>query len=338
MKYPTPTRFSPKLLLLLPLIAYGASYLYLAFYHKKLNLFGTVVHEGGRYTLLEDMFYASHFLGHIPVHTVIALLFAGTFLCLWGDSVPKYTKGSVRKLALLLLLFLAASFFLSLAFFGWEDTSAYILQKKQGVEIYEKGGSWNLHLPSTATLFLFLPVYLTLFLWLFRGTVKPNAQGLLYIFLSFLLLLSLTFIVNGGRLDALYAVWKKPRYLAHSVRELATFPITYFPIPLYFFLKRERREDPQGTSKEIARFNYFILSITAALLAILFYQIYTPLKEGIGNLAQKPAFAKGGKLDIPYLLSFHYFEHLLDSIYFAMACLLFWSIFPSRRNVRARVQ
>jgi hypothetical protein len=52
---------------------------------------------------------------------------------------------------------------------------------------------------------------------------------------------------------------------------------------------------------------------------------------GIGQLAQTPPFAKAGTLSVPYLLASHYFEHLLDTIYFTLLTLLLWS-FASRRN------
>jgi hypothetical protein len=76
-----------KLLISLPIIAYGVSYLVLALYHGKIFIFTTIVHEGGTHTLTRTIFYASHFLVHVPVHTVLAFLFTGTFLCLTGESI-----------------------------------------------------------------------------------------------------------------------------------------------------------------------------------------------------------------------------------------------------------
>jgi hypothetical protein len=66
----------PWLLILLPLIAYGASYLYLAYYHHRWLLHPTVIHEGGRYSLLETMFYASHFLDSVYFTLLCLVLYS----------------------------------------------------------------------------------------------------------------------------------------------------------------------------------------------------------------------------------------------------------------------
>ena len=60
-----------------------------------------------------------------------------------------------------------------------------------------------------------------------------------------------------------------------------------------------------------------------SLMAIIgvVYQISASLMAGIGDIAQKPSFAHGGKLTIPYLLASHYFEHVLDSIFFTLLTL-----------------
>ena len=74
----------PRLLLLLPAAVYLVSYADLALYHGRAWLWSTVVHESGRYTLLETTFYASHFLGHVPVLLTVALLVAGS----WQSMSP----------------------------------------------------------------------------------------------------------------------------------------------------------------------------------------------------------------------------------------------------------
>ena len=65
--------------------------------------------------------------------------------------------------------------------------------------------------------------------------------------------------------------------------------------------------------------------LTVLFLLGLFYQSYISLAAGIGELAQKPYFAKNGKLGIPYLLASHYFEHFLDTVYFTLLCLVLYS-------------
>lgn len=159
MPYPKRSLYR-KYLVLLPVVVYVASYIYLAVYHGKFNILNTVIHEGGLYTFIETTLYASHFIGHIPVHTVLAFYFVGVFSYL---SKVGQVQGSTRKVLILLLvliIFLCISFLISIRWFGTDDTLSYIMQQKQSVVRMGEGGSWNLHLPSLMMQFLLIPVYI----------------------------------------------------------------------------------------------------------------------------------------------------------------------------------
>jgi hypothetical protein len=56
------------------------------------------------------------------------------------------------------------------------------------------------------------------------------------------------------------------------------------------------------------------------------YQAITVISAGISDTAQKPSFAHGQGLSIAYLLSAHYFEHVLDSIYFLLLAIFLYHI------------
>jgi hypothetical protein len=61
----------------------------------------------------------------------------------------------------------------------------------------------------------------------------------------------------------------------------------------------------------------------AVLFAVAFaYQVVVSLGHDIGALAQQPSFAEGGRLGVPYLLASHFFEHVLDSLFFTLVTLL----------------
>lgn len=325
-----------RLLIVLPLLTYIASYSYLAYYHGKLFIFNTTIHEGGTYTLLHTIFYASHFLGHIPVLTVLAFLFVGSYLCLTNVPAHSYQKMSTYLLSAFIMLLLCASLFLSLSVFGFEDTFAFIAQQKQGVNIYEQGGSWNLHLPSTILLLFFMPVYIFILKLVFGKHIDPNTSGLLYVSIGIIIFFVFTLFVNRNNIDILLSISTNPRYLAHSVRELMTFPIIYFPIPLFFFMRKDKSNSVSNQSRQNKKLNRFIASLAIAFLIGFFYQVYISLSEGIGNLAQKPSFAKTGELGIPYLLASHYFEHFLDTIYFTLFCLFLYSVSANKKMPKIR--
>lgn len=325
-------------LIAMPIFAYLFSYAYLAYYHGKSFIFNTVVHEGGTFTLIQDAFYASHFLGHIPVHTTLAFFFTGIFLCLAAGDGGRHLKRNVDFLLIALVFFLVFTFFLSLSVFGYEDTFAYLAQKKQSVARYEQGGSWNLHIPSTTMQFMLIPIYLFGVMVLFRRPVRLSSKGAFYILASVGLFLIFGLYFNTGFLAAIYKVWTDPRYLAHSVRELLTFPVIYYPIPLYFMMKdNTNNENPQNSAnwKELKPLKICFVILLVIFVAAFAYQSYIPLTQGISELAQKPAFARGGKLGIPYLLAAHYFEHFLDSIYFSLFCLLLFGA-ANRRFTASR--
>jgi len=317
-----------QILIWLSLLTYLVSYFYLGYYHHRIFLFNTILHESGEYTLLQTIFYASHFLGHIPIYTVLALLFIGIYLSLtppkFYSRLPKYNW----LLPILLIILLLGSLILSKTIFGAEDTAAFIMQQKQGVGIYAEGGAWNLHLPSTLLLLLGMPIYIYLVKRIFHRNIELNPYGILYFSLGIILLVFLTMLLNRNLGATLSFILSNPRYLAHSIRELATFPLTYFPIPLYFMLKAENESNGAAPQQKGIEYGIYILS--TLFLCGVFYQANFSLQAGIGNIAQKPAFASSGHLTIPYLLASHYFEHVLDSIYFAILCLWLYALAKKR--------
>lgn len=226
-----------------------------------------------------------------------------------------------RSLAVLLCAFLALCLALSLAAFGVEDTVAYILQRRQRAGGYAVGGSWNLHLPSTVLMLLLIPPYLAAAAHLLRLPLRPGAAGRGLLCAGAGLVVAMTLAVNLRTPAPLVGLWSDPRYMAHSVRELATFPLTYLPLPLASFHWIARRPDARTPADTYGP----ALLACAALLAVFLvgfgHQVRVSLDAGIPAMAQAPAFARGGSLSVPYLLSSHYFEHFLDSIYFWLLSL-----------------
>lgn len=302
---------NPRWLLAVPVTTYLLSYIYLAFYHGKVWLWNTVVHESGSLTLFQTAFYASHFLGHVPALTFIAVLFCGWFKVLSNAAVgSRFSWRWLVYSALFVLVCMLYSFWQ----FGTEDTLSYLLLQRQSVERLELGGSFLLHLPSTLTLALLIPFFLVSSHWFFQHGVNWNSRHLRSIAIASGAVLFLAWIVSDSLAAVIHAL-SDPRYLAHSVRELATFPLTFFPIPLAFWLLNEK-----PVVKATGRNVILPLSLLALFaVPLLAAQVRIPLTVGIGELAQKPAFADG-ELSVSYLLSSHYFEHVLDTLYFTAIC------------------
>lgn len=319
----------PRLLLAIPIATYGLSYLYLAGFHGRLDLWSVVVHESGRLTLLESTFYASHFLGHTPVLVTIVLLFGGCWLSM---SPPLRTRPAftTRSLAGALALLIAIAAVISFWHFGAEDTLSFVLQRKQRPDLYTEGGAWNLHLPSTMLQLLLIPVVVWGARRLWYRPVEWSRRGLGLVVAAVLAAVGFTWLANGQPVAALVGVWGDPRYLAHSVRELATFPLTYYPLPLAALLMAEGTR-PQDR-RAVGRPDLILALMLVLFSAGLCYQVMVSLAHGVGSLAQRPDFADGGELSIPYLLASHYFEHFLDSIFFTLLTIL------AVENQRSKVQ
>lgn len=310
----------PRVLLAVPAAAYLLSYLELAVYHRTAWLWDTVVHENGRYTLLETTLYASHFLGHVPVLLTISLAAAGSWRAM---SPPVATAPSRRRtvaLATALIVLLVGSAVLAVTHFGADDTLAFVRQLRQRPDLDVRGGSWNLHLGSTMLQLALIPGVVWLVRRLWARPVVPSRDGGLLLAAAAVLVVAVTIAANDDPAAALVTAWTDPRYLAHSVRELLTFPVTYYPIPLAFLLAAEGRvAAPAPRSR---RLDAVVLLLLAAFAAAFAYQAVVPLAGGIGELAQRPTFAHGGRLSIPYLLASHAFEHVLDSVFFTLLTLL----------------
>lgn len=311
-------RRHPGLLALLPLITYAISYLYLAWYHGTPLLLGTVVHESGRYTLVENTLYAPHFLGHIPVLVTLALLMAGSYRSL--AFLPEKSKPRDRaRTAGVLVVFLAGSFALSISHWGGAETWEFLTQQRQRPDLLVPGGSWLLHLPSTLALVFGLPLTVIAARWFFDRPTEVGTGGAMVFLLGIVSIIGITLVVVPQPWITAITILGDPRYLGHGVRELATFPLTYFPLPLAWWFTRENAAPGFRWDRALV---VTVLLISLAFTGIIAYEVIVPLKHGVGELTQRPGFALHDGLSIPYLLSSHFFEHFLDTIFFTLLCLL----------------
>ena len=313
--------FRHHLLLVVPICVYIASYIFLALYHKNFFIWNTVVHESGRLTFYQTLFYSSHFLGHLVVHISLSLLFVGYYITF---SKIEINRPEALKYLILTVLFLVMIFAHSMIVFGPENTFEYIFQERQGEFALNGSGSWNLHLVSTTSFIFILPLYLFILRNLFNQPVYFNSSGISLIAAGVILILVSTYFVNFDVASIMVSVWKDDRYLAHSVREIATFTVTYFPLCCYLFIQYESNI----LSKPPPRF--LISTLLLFALSIMAYQVYYPLTTGIENLSQQPQFTRGRPLSIPYLLASHYFEHFIDSIFFVLFSLLVLHVFENK--------
>jgi hypothetical protein len=311
MKLPVWTIRTPVLagvLAAVPCLYVALAYGYLSYWHGRAWLWNTLIHENGRLTLAGSLFYFDHFLGCAPMAAVFALLLAGG--CAYGGSAPAPSEERARRIGVALLgaaaVFFIASFAASVQLAGWERTLDYLFQRIERDGVLSKGGNWNqLQLSNVPIALGILSVALAL---------TPGRAGER---LAAFATIGLAVVFSAGLTAWSWPGWQafgNPRWLAHSLRELATYPLTGVPLAILAVVLVEYaltgaphwRIRPRAPSLAL-------LTLAAALAA---FELAVLGETNVLAIAQRPAFAPQG-LSLAYLLASHVFEHFLDFAFFA---------------------
>ena len=219
-----------------PLVYMLISYAYLAWWHGRPYLLNTIVHENGRLTLLGSVFYFDHFVAHVPMIAAFGWCAVGGVAL--TARVPRGVHLAFGAgLAAVLLLSAATvlvvlSFLASLFTVGWQRTIDYLLQRIERDGVMSKGGLWNqLQLSN-------VPIALgTIGLGSALRTVNSEypALGDPRLFAGGMVCIGAAAAVLVVMSMATWPRWRdflNPRWLAHSMREVATYPLTGIPTAL----------------------------------------------------------------------------------------------------------
>jgi hypothetical protein len=270
----------------IPAAIWIVSYAYLARYYEKWNLLYVPIHESGRYTLLGTIFYFNHFLREIFIDTLFVLAAFSTYRIIHpGDRV------SIHSVLLpgAFLLFLAVVFLGSIREVGLDNTLLDLFQFRELDHVVKFGSHWQMHFLSTLVilLLLILPAF-------FSAMQTP--QTLIAVGLIFLLA-SLFF--RTGRLAI-----SDPRWILHGGREIITF-FFLAVLPFYGFVLPDVALRPSWTA----------LWGVAAISGCLIYYAWVYRKTELRQFAQ-------GGYGMGYLLTSHFFEHVLDYVYMCLLMLV----------------
>ena len=307
------------MLFAVPVVYFIASYYYLARWHRKCWLFNTAVHENGRLTLLGSLFYFDHFVSHIPMIATFALCAAGGIALTARvpfDAATALRAGHLARLLMGAAFALAAvSFIGSIAFAGWQRTIDYCLQRIERDGVMSSGGLWNqLQLSNVpialGTVGAGIAIQCALVESSHANDVSLLIGGILLIAAAVAIMVSMSLMTWQS-----WAALRNPRWLAHSMREVATFPLTGVPIALGAVGLVQNALG--GSATWSVRFG--ALSLILIGLGVLIVAIEFVLIRGVDILAiaQKPLFA-GERMTLPYLLASHVFEHALDFIFIGL--------------------
>jgi hypothetical protein len=143
-------------------------------------------------------------------------------------------------------------------------------------------------------------------------------------------------IALAAALSAALTLWSRPgleafrnpRWLAHSLRELATVPLTGVPVAIAAIVLLESALTGRSEWKIRLRWPPVVLLALAGAMALLELAMLgetDPLA-----LAQRPRFAPEG-LSIAYLLASHVFEHFLDFVWLSILSAGLYALLRARR-------
>lgn len=305
------------ILLGLPVLYLVVSYGYVAWRHQKPWLLRTIIHENGRLTLLGSVFYFDHFVACVPMVTVFALCTAGG-VAVTAHVPPHVDVARARMVAVFLLaaaaVLIVAAFIAAVFSVGWQRTIDYGLQRIERDGVLSKGGNWN-QLQLSNVPIAIATVGAASMVRLLGGGAGASGNsslcggGIACIAAGIALLVGLSLLCWCG-----WEAFRNPRWLAHSMREVATFPLTGIPIGLASIVLTAHALAGPGTWSVQPNWPALLLVGVAALIVAVEFAAVRHVD--VLAIAQKPSFAHEG-MSIPYLLAAHVFEHLLDFVLLA---------------------
>jgi hypothetical protein len=299
-------------LLGVPALYFLVSYCYLARWHGKPVLWNTIVHENGRLSLVGSLLYFDHFLGCVPMVAFFALCTAGGFAL--GARVPELADPARAHVLAAVLLgggvsLVIVAFVASVRTVGWQQTMDYALQRIERDGVLSRGGTWNQLQLSNVPIALGIVALSSATEMALAPSGGSPQSGLRYAGVLCLLagvILNVAITVMGGRSCRSFL---NPRWLAHSVREIATYPFTGVLIAFFVVLLVEHAIS--GVDSVTIHLGVISLLLMLTCLAMALGQLLALKDAPVLEMAQRPAFAKHG-LSISYLMASHVFEHVLD--------------------------
>ena len=264
--------------------------------------------------LYAPYFYFDHFIGVVPMITFFALCAAGGVAL--GNPISSAADRSCAKAISLFLLgfvflLVVLSFGASIYLAGWQRTLEYATQQIERDGILSTGGNWNqLQLSNLPMAVSIIGVGSAMGMACAdvgsHDKTNLRVMGIVCVVLALGGGLSLTvFSWPGGE------AFLNPRWMAHSIREIATYPLTALPIAFASIGVVEQYLS--GCRGWILRLRPWSVTLFVSGILLLIIQLFLLRNANILAIAQKPDFAAHG-LSIPYLLSAHVFEHFLDFV------------------------
>jgi hypothetical protein len=299
----------------LPIVVLAAAFGWLALDHRTFALWNVVVHESGRYTFGQTVFYFGHFLREVPVAVTYALfLLAASGGA--GTGTPQSPPVRMRPLPLL-----AAAALLGIAFIaaarsaGVQSALHDLLQYRTRDDEVAFGSHWHYHWLST----LWFGAAVTTGVWAAQRIrrIPRLALHARWSLLAWLWFAGLS-IVFGVSAD----VFTNAQYAGHQAREIMTHAAVTLPAGIGLVMIAA------AGSSTVQRRVHPIAAALAAAMAVLI-----PTHLAVITLAGGGVMEHGQtELGLGAMVAAHYFEHTLDYLFILL--LLFGGLTVTRSHLR----
>jgi len=313
--------FLVKICFAIPAFLLAGAYLYMAFFYQKLWLFDTIVHENGRYTLLEVILYFRHFSWEMPGKAVYSIFIVGVFYY-YGNPVAtggmhhgRYVpKNSIYLSGVLAGGIIIITTLITVSNYGIEETlHGYFQYRTSEIKPLVFGSHWRNHFLSNIVLFFASAFLICLYRIVFcGGWVKRKYANLYYIAEGIFLLLTLGFGINSDP-------FQHSSYLGHQLRETfgSDLPITMLLAAGVLMLLELKYDGGGNVSADAGRLNrtsiLYLLRWLTPVVLISGYIVLKVLSLDIsGEMSKLPGTRNWSVIDI---FAWHFFEHVLDYLF-----------------------
>jgi hypothetical protein len=303
-------RVAIAILFVVPAVVLVASYAWLAVDHGTLALRDVIVHESGRYTLGETVFYFSHFLREVPTAIAYALFLLGIS---GGAGLPGSGGVPARWRAVVAAFaFLGAAALVAVALGatvradGLDSALRDLLQYRTRDDLLDYGSHWRFHLLSTVWFGAATGLAVPAGRWLFGTPVLRFNRTWTGVAWGYVLALTVVFGVSAD-------IFVDGRYVGHQAREILTHgPVTLLLGIGVLLAMADRRARPNRSG---------MLEHSAVRVVFASAFLLIPLYLAVAALTGDVMAHGQTDLGLGAMVGAHYFEHTLD--YMLVLLILF---------------
>lgn len=292
-------RWPVPLLLGLPFGLLVGAYVWLALEHHTLSLWQVIVHESGRYTLGQTVFFFRHFLREIPVDVAMGVF--GAAAVATADPAPRRRPARAGAAALFAGGLVVIAFACAAGEEGWREAFRDMLQFRTRDDDAVYGAHWNFHLLSTLWFGAAAPAAAAL--WAGRGGLVRSsgpARTLLAVAWGWVALLTVTFGVQAE-------AFTSARYIGHQAREILTHGLITLPLTIGLLRLATGLRSQSGTTAAPVERPGPVLQVLV-WLAVAGIPIFLLVAFRGADFAATAQMQSG----LAGVVAAHVFEHVLD--------------------------